>query len=226
MVCTGWGNILAALQQHLENIIRCLGSGAWFNNILLKLLHISVLGHFRCLCGWLFFCVSWVFCLFWPILSLLKFYISWIKSQGIHVSYPWVTVFCVKHKLTNHFFSLKCLFPLLISFPVCLTPHLFIFFVSVFSPSLPQNFHWPFSLRCSVSLLSIPPISQYFLAVWSIFCIYTLDPCGEVCGAKDNIFLLSRRCCVAHKKVCAREHRIMEWVGLEETSKTSRDALH
>lgn len=226
-MCTGWGNILSALQQHLENIIKCLGSGAWFNNILLKLLHISVLGHFRCLCGWLFcVCVlGFLFVLFWSILSFLKFYISWIKSQGIHVSYPWVTVFCIKHKLTKHFFLFEMFISSFHFFP-SLTPHLFIFFVSVFSPSLPQNFHWPFSLRCSVSLLSTPPISKDFLAVWSIFCIYTLDPCGEMCGAKDNIFLLSRRCCVTHKKVCAGEHRIMGWVVLEGTSKTSRDALH
>lgn len=186
---------------------------SWFNNILLKPLTSQCLRTFQRSLWLAFFfgVLGLLFVLFWSCLSLFKFYISWIKAQGIHVTYPWVTVLCVNHKPTNHIFSVQCLFLLFISFLVCLTPHLFIFFVYAFSPSFPQNFHWPFSLRGSVFLLSTRLL--YLKISWQsgvsfAYAHWTLVV--KCAGAKDNIFLLWKRCCFTHKKLCVGEHRIME----------------
>lgn len=156
---------------------------SWFNNILLKPLTSQCLRTFQRSLWLAFFfgVLGLLFVLFWSCLSLFKFYISWIKAQGIHVTYPWVTVLCVNHKPTNHIFSVQCLFLLFISFLVCLTSSFYLLCLRIqpiFSSKLPLTL---FPQRLSVPSQHSPPVSQDFLAVWSIFCICTLDPGGEMC---------------------------------------------
>lgn len=145
MVRAGWSNILTGNPHSLETVTWCLGSGAcpgvlpwWLLLTNLLLVSYSISDEW----GSLF--------LFWSCLPLLNF----TQAESKHREFVWLTPESV--------ISVKWFAGLWLSVPEMFSPgfpffsNLFDSHISAFSPSLPKNFHWSFSLRGSASLLSTP----------------------------------------------------------------------